>query len=274
VPLSAGVACCRGRARSRHRAVLAPGMALVGLPGEAPVRSSLGWMAGRVRRDRRGDDAAAELSRSSTWLAIMMLTAAQPRRSSPRSRRARGRRAAAVTIVRLAVAGAARRRCMWPLLRTRPLAATAAPHAIAAGADPTFGGLRRSRGCGASTSRLVGKIFVDRVVVLTIATDPQARRTGSVRRARRGGLALPPWRCLGLSEAGTHSFWLTGTFLGLSYGSGLIIEEAGARRDDLPGGRGPARTSHVSIGIAHSQLEGPHSCSFRRDRREPPTSCS
>jgi len=116
---------------------------------------------------------------------------------------------------------------------------------VTAGEDPSLSAFALAWLLG--SVKLVVKIFAI-VVVLTIATDLMRAYGVFDLLARR---LRPLMALLGLSERVTF-LWLTGTFLGLSYGSGLIIQEA-----RTPGRfrRGDLRDLHVSIGIAHSLLE-------------------
>jgi len=243
VPLSAVVALASWTgALAAIGRVLAPGMGLFGLPGEAAVPLVAGWMVGVY-----GGIAAATtlpLSYAQLYvLAIMVLTAHNlPIESAIASRS--GASGPRVSLVRLAVSvmlGA----LLWQVLRHGSLAATPAPHAIAAGPDPTFAAFALA--WLRENAALILKIFTI-VVVLTITTDLLRAYGLFDRMARR---LKPLMALLGLSERVTI-LWLTGTFLGLSYGSGLIIQEA-----RTPGRfrRGDLRDLHVSIGIAHSLLE-------------------
>jgi hypothetical protein len=158
--------CARG---DRARARAGDGPLRASRRGGGPARR--GMDGGRLRRDRRGDDASAD-SRP----------AQRPRDHGPH-----GAQPADRVRDRVALGGvrpgsrSCASRCrsilgalMWQLLRHGSLAATAAPHAIAAGEDPSFGP-SRSRGCG-RTRTLVVKIFV--IVVRPHDRDgPHAART-------------------------------------------------------------------------------------------------
>src|SRR5262245_60965730 len=243
VPLSAGVALLSwtGILAAIGR-VLAPAMGLFGLPGEAAVPLVVGWTAGVYG----GIAAATTLPFTFAQLnvlAIMVLTAHNlPIESAIASRS--GASGPRVSLVRLAVSvvlGA----LLWQVLRHGPLATTVAPHATTAGGHPALSAFALAWLW--ENAKLVLKIFVI-VVSLTIATD--LMRTYGIfdllaRRLR------PLMALLGLSER-VAFLWLTGTFLGLSYGSGLIIQEARTPGRFRPG---DLRDLHVSIGIAHSLLE-------------------
>lgn len=243
VPLSAGVALLSwtGVLAAIGR-VLAPAMGLFGLPGEAAVPLVAGWTAGVYG----GIAAATTLPLTFAQLnvlAIMVLTAHNlPIESAIASRS--GASGPRVSLVRLAVSvllGA----LLWQVLRHGALATTVAPHAAMALEDPSFPAFALAWLW--ENAQLVLKIFVI-VVTLTIATDLMRTYGLFDLLARR---LRPLMALLGLSERVTF-LWLTGTFLGLSYGSGLIIQEA-----RTPGRfrRGDLRDLHVSIGIAHSLLE-------------------
>jgi hypothetical protein len=243
VPLSAGVAILSWTgALAAIGRVLAPAMRLFGLPGEAAVPLVAGWTAGVYG----GIAAATTLPLTYAQLnvlAIMVLTAHNlPIESAIASRS--GASGPRVSVVRLAVAvilGA----LLWQVLRHGSLATRLAPHAVTAGKDPSLSAFALAWLLG--NVKLVVKIFAI-VVVLTIATDLMRAYGVFDLLARR---LRPLMALLGLSERVTF-LWLTGTFLGLSYGSGLIIQEA-----RTPGRfrRGDLRDLHVSIGIAHSLLE-------------------
>src|SRR5262245_61730115 len=217
-------------------------MRLFGLPGEAAVPLVAGWFAGVYG----GIAAATSLPLTFAQLnvlAIMVLTAHNlPIESAIASRS--GASGPRVSLVRLAVSivlGA----LLWQVLRHGSLATTVAPHAAVAADDPSLA--RFALAWLGENAKLVLKIFVI-VVTLTIATDLMRANGLFDLLARR---LRPLMALLGLSERVTF-LWLTGTFLGISYGSGFIIEEA-----RTPGRfrRGDLRDLHVSIGMAHSLLE-------------------
>lgn len=243
VPLSAGVALAQWTgALAAIGRILAPGMGLVGLPGEAAVPLVAGWLTGVYG----GIAAATALPLSYAQLnvlAIMVLTAHNlPVESAIASRSgASGPRVSALRLAVSVVLGA----LLWQVLRHGSLATTLAAHSVTSGDDPAFAAFALSWLRG--NAWLVLKIFTI-VVVLTIATDLMRTYGLFDRLARR---LRPLMALLGLSER-VAFLWLTGTFLGLSYGSGLIIQEA-----RTPGRfrRGDLRDLHVSIGIAHSLLE-------------------
>lgn len=243
VPLSAGVALLSWTgALAAIGRVLAPMMGLFGLPGEAAVPLVVGWTAGVYG----GIAAATTLPLTFAQLnvlAIMVLTAHNlPIESAIASRS--GASGPRVSLVRLAVSillGA----LLWQVLRHGSLVTIVAPHAAVAAGDPSFPSFALA--WLRENSKLVLKIFVI-VVTLTIATDLMRAHGLFDLLARR---LRPLMALMGLSER-VAFLWLTGTFLGLSYGSGLIIQEA-----RTPGRfrRGDLRDLHVSIGIAHSLFE-------------------
>jgi hypothetical protein len=217
-------------------------MGLFGLPGEAAIPLVAGWTAGVYGGIAAATTVPLTYAQLNV-LAIMVLTAHNlPIESAIASRS--GASGPRVSLVRLLVSvllGA----LLWQILRHGSLATTAAPHAVTAGENASFAAFALA--WLLENAKLILKIFAI-VVALTIATDLM-RAYGVFDVLAR--FLRPLMALLGLSERVTF-LWLTGTFLGLSYGSGLIIQEA-----RTPGRfrRGDLRDLHVSIGIAHSLLE-------------------
>lgn len=242
VPLSAAVAVLQWTGiLALIGRVLAPFMGLFGLPGEAAVAIVSGYLAGVY-----GGVAAASVlpltKVQMTVLALMVLVAHNLVIESTIQSRS-GVSGLKVSTVRIATAfllGA----LLWQTLRFGA-AASAPASTLAPASDETVLSFARTWAIG--TTWLVFKIFLI-VSALMVATE--IMRAYGVFEALVRPLR-PIMRLLGLSER-VSFLWLTGTFLGVSYGAGLIIQEARQPGRFEPG---DLRDLHVSIGISHSLLE-------------------
>lgn len=222
--------------------VLAPFMGLFGLPGEAAIPVVSGYFAGVY-----GGVAAASVipltKVQMTVLALMVLVAHNLVVESTIQSRS-GVSGLKVSTVRVATAlllGA----LLWQTLRLGAGEGAAAASSVAPPAHETAGSFAAS--WALETAWLVLKIFLI-VAVLMVATEIM-RAYGFFEAAARP--LRPVMRLLGLSER-VSFLWLTATFLGVSYGAGLILQEAREPGRFEPG---DLRDLHVSIGISHSLLE-------------------
>jgi len=250
LPISLGVALLRWTGMlERLGAICAPAMALFRLPGEAAVALLSGYLAGIYAL--LGAMAMLPLSATSVTILgaialvghnLIIECAVQDRAGTPwwwmlGARVLTSLLVGACVAWSLAALEALGMPALWP--RNLPAAGRTAV--------PVAGSLLTMlAGWGREASLLMLKVVLV-VTAMMVATE-WMRQAGWIRRMERG--ALPILRLLGLRERVAFP-WLTAQILGVTFGSGLLIEELRERQI----GARDVRALHTSIGISHSLLE-------------------
>lgn len=250
LPISLGVALQRwtGLLASLGEAC-APAMGLFRLPGEAAVALVSGYLAGIYAL--LGAMAMLPLSASAvTILGAMALVAhnliiecsVQDRAGTPwwwmlLARLLASLLVGAFVAWSLAALEALGLPALWPA-ELPASGRTAVPVAGSLGA--------LLAGWAREAFALMAKVVVI-VTAMMVATE-WMREVGLIRRLERG--ARPALRALGLHERVAFP-WLTAQILGVTFGSGLLIEELRDNRIDPR----EVRALNTSIGISHSLLE-------------------
>jgi spore maturation protein SpmB len=245
IPLSAAVALLQWTGILDWIASrIAPVMGIVGLPGEASIVLVSGFATGVY-----GGVAAAAVipltAHQMTIVALIILICHNLFVESAVQSRS-GASGLKVSAVRMATA-LGMGFLLWQVLRWGDQGAAVVAQKLVQGREETFALFLSSWAQGAF--RLTLKILII-VVSLMVATELM-RAYGVIDALVRP--MRPVMRFLGLSERVTL-LWLTGIFLGIAYGAGLIIEDARERHRFQPG---DLRDLHVSLGVNHSVLEDP-----------------
>jgi hypothetical protein len=250
LPISLGVALLRWTgALERIGAPFAPAMALFRLPGEAAVALLTAQLAGIYAL--LGAMAVLPLGPESiTILGAMTLVAHNLIIESAVQDRA-GTPWWWVVIVRLVTSILIGLLVAWSIrglqsLHIPPLWLRIVPQSNPAAIPETGGFARFLLQWGEEALRLLVKVALV-VTAMMIATE-WIRAAGILERLERA--TRPLVHALGISERLAFP-WLTAQILGVTFGSGLLIEELREREAD------PAevRALHTSIGISHSFWE-------------------
>lgn len=244
IPVSACVAALQwSGALARVGKALAPAMGIFGLPGEAAIALVTGGCVGVYGAIAAASPVALTATQM-TVLALMVLTAHNLIVESAVQGKsgASGLRMAALRILAAIALGA----LLWQVLRHAdpgPLV-TGGP---AAGGAAAGGAAAFAAAWAQGAAALILKIFLI-LAALNVATEAMRAYGWFDLLGRRLG---PVMRFLGLPDR-VAFLWLTANVLGLAFGAGLLIDEAGERdryaSTDL-------RDLHVSIAISHSLLE-------------------
>ena len=245
IPVSACVAALQwSGALARVGGALAPAMGLFGLPGETAVALVTGACVGVYGAIAAASPVALTATQM-TVLALMVLTAHNLIVESAVQGRsgASGPRMAALRVAAAVALGA----LLWQVLRhgdPGPLVTGGAADGGSAASGP-LGAFAAAWAAGAAA--LLLKIFLI-LAALNVATEAMRAYGLFDLVGRRLG---PVMRFLGLSDR-VAFLWLTASVLGLAFGAGLLVDEAGERDRYSPS---DLRDLHVSIAISHSLLE-------------------